>query len=296
MTNKMKLYPAKTLLTKNGDEGMMDYLFTPYGLMLLRTLGQTLNRTDKILMPVQTEAINISLVTAGEANLIVNQHNLHLSRGCLLLKTIGSIIQLIDCSEDYDMQVLDVSDEFVNDVMQGHVPPMMQPHMKEWMLRLSEDEQHMWHHMTDALRLAIQRDYNQMVKAQAAAVIQFVHDLILNANKDISPGHLRNVELFNRFLQLVNKYGTRHRRLEFYARELCMNKTYMSNIISATSNKKASRWIEEANVARIKTLLRHTDLSIQQIAYEMNFPEASHLSRYFRRVTGMTPAQYRGWK
>ena len=168
--------------------------------------------------------------------------------------------------------------------------------MKEWMLCLNEEEQSMWLHMTDTLWMAIQGDYPQTVRTLAAALIQFVHDLVLNANKDISPSHKRNVELFNRFLQLVNKHCTRHRKLEFYAQELCMSKMYMSNIISNTSNKRASQWIEEATIIHIKTLLRHTDLSIQQIAYEMHFPEASHLSRYFRRATGMTPAQYRGWK
>ena len=125
MIKKATLYPTKDLLRKDDEEGSMDYLLTPYGLMLLRTLGQALHRPDRILMPVQTDAINISLVTSGEAVLIVNQHEIHLSRGCLLLKTTESIIQLQSHSYDYDMQILDVSDEFVSDITQGHVPPAL---------------------------------------------------------------------------------------------------------------------------------------------------------------------------
>ena len=211
MKKKATLDPVKSLLKKDAEEDSMQFQLMPYGLMLLRTLGQSLNRSGRRFMPVETDSVNISLITGGEADLIVNQHKLHLCSGCLLLKTPGSIIQMQDCSADYDMQILDISNEFVSDIMQGHEPPMMQPRMKEWVLSLSEDEQRIWHRMTDAVWLAIQGNYPQMVRAQVAAIIHFVHDLVLNANKDISAAHLRNVKLLNRFLQLFG-------RVEYQAR------------------------------------------------------------------------------
>ncbi len=46
-------------------------------------------------------------------------------------------------------------------------------------------------------------------------------------------------------------------------------------------------------VAEIKKLLYHTDLSVKEIAYRLNFDEPGNFSKYFRSATGFTPLEYR---
>ena len=41
-------------------------------------------------------------------------------------------------------------------------------------------------------------------------------------------------------------------------------------------------------------LLRTTNLTMQEIALRLDFPDQSFFSRYFKKNTGMTPAEYRG--
>lgn len=43
----------------------------------------------------------------------------------------------------------------------------------------------------------------------------------------------------------------------------------------------------------IKTYLSSTDLSVKNIANELNYEDASYLCRFFRRMTGMSPLEYR---
>jgi transcriptional regulator GlxA family with amidase domain len=45
--------------------------------------------------------------------------------------------------------------------------------------------------------------------------------------------------------------------------------------------------------AEAKNLLRTTDLSVQQIAHEMNFANASFFGQFFRKHAGITPLNYR---
>ena len=59
------------------------------------------------------------------------------------------------------------------------------------------------------------------------------------------------------------------------------------------SGKAAKQWIDDALVARIKVALRHTDKQMAQISDEMNFPNNSFFNKYFKRLTGLTPGQYR---
>lgn len=52
-------------------------------------------------------------------------------------------------------------------------------------------------------------------------------------------------------------------------------------------------WVNEAVVQEAKLMLRHTDKLVYQIADELNFPNASFFCKYFRRMTGITPNDYR---
>ncbi|MBR4721490.1 MAG: helix-turn-helix domain-containing protein, partial [Muribaculaceae bacterium] len=48
-----------------------------------------------------------------------------------------------------------------------------------------------------------------------------------------------------------------------------------------------------ALVAEAKTLLRHTNKQITEIAYDLNFPNPAFFGKFFRRITGTTPRHYR---
>ena len=51
--------------------------------------------------------------------------------------------------------------------------------------------------------------------------------------------------------------------------------------------------IDNVVVAEIKVMLRYTDLTVQQIAYHLDISFESFLCRFFRRMTGFTPLEYR---
>ena len=52
------------------------------------------------------------------------------------------------------------------------------------------------------------------------------------------------------------------------------------------------QWINQSVVLEAKVLLKHSDLLIFQISDELNFPNPSFFSKFFKRMTGMTPAEY----
>ena len=52
-------------------------------------------------------------------------------------------------------------------------------------------------------------------------------------------------------------------------------------------------WIDSYVILEAKTLLKYSDMSVQEIAYALNFPNQSFFGSYFKRNTGMSPSQYR---
>lgn len=57
--------------------------------------------------------------------------------------------------------------------------------------------------------------------------------------------------------------------------------------------KSAAEWIDDYVILEAKALLRSTNLTIQQISYELNFPSQSFFGKYFKRLTGMSPKEYK---
>jgi AraC-like DNA-binding protein len=74
---------------------------------------------------------------------------------------------------------------------------------------------------------------------------------------------------------------------------MCLTERYLGTVIRQASGTTAKEWIDLALITRIKVELRHTDKSVTQIAEEMNFPNPSFFSKYFKRLTNMTPAEFR---
>jgi AraC-like DNA-binding protein len=99
--------------------------------------------------------------------------------------------------------------------------------------------------------------------------------------------------IVEKFLNLVQTHYKEQRGLEFYADKLCITSHYLSKIIKRTSGKPANDWIDEHVTLEAKALLKSTNKSIQQISDDLNFPSQSFFGKYFKRVTGMSPRDYK---
>ena len=64
-------------------------------------------------------------------------------------------------------------------------------------------------------------------------------------------------------------------------------------IVGHTSAKEL---IERAGMREIRVVLRSTDLSVQEIAYRLKFPDQSYLGRFFKKHAGESPTEYRNAK
>lgn len=103
----------------------------------------------------------------------------------------------------------------------------------------------------------------------------------------------RHEILVDNFVKLVQAHFKQHRELDFYANKLCLTPKYMSTIIKQTSGKTAGDWIDDYILLEAKALLKSTNMTIQQISDELNFPSQSFFGKYFKRLTGVSPKEYR---
>lgn len=79
-----------------------------------------------------------------------------------------------------------------------------------------------------------------------------------------------------------------------YSGGLCITPKYLSRIIKDITGYTALDYIENYVVTEAKAMLNSTMMTVQQISDSLNFPSQSVFGKYFKRVTGMSPKEYRG--
>lgn len=109
------------------------------------------------------------------------------------------------------------------------------------------------------------------------------------AKKDFSRKDL----IFRNFVFSLAQNYKKHRTVEYYASEQCISTRHFSSIIKEVSGQNATDYIAECVVMNAKILISSTQMSIQEIADELNFINPSFFGSYFKRHTGMTPMKYR---
>lgn len=137
----------------------------------------------------------------------------------------------------------------------------------------------------------------EIVGGLIAATIYKVGDILTHYIKEHpeleNPIHNRAEEYFKQFTELLGEHYTRERSVGYYARQLCITPKYLTTLIKRISGKSVSEWIDSYVILEAKTLLKYSNMSVQEIAYYLNFPNQSFFGSYFKRNTGMSPSQYK---
>ncbi|WP_281638128.1 helix-turn-helix domain-containing protein [Flavobacterium marginilacus] len=115
---------------------------------------------------------------------------------------------------------------------------------------------------------------------------------ISSANKTNVPAN-RKQELYMKFMTLLFDHYKTERSIKFYADNLYLTPKHFSKVINEVSGKPILEWIDEMVIMASKAMIKSTEMTVAQIADELNFANASFFGTYFKKRVGMTPMQYR---
>lgn len=106
--------------------------------------------------------------------------------------------------------------------------------------------------------------------------------------------HSADEVLMRRFLSEVREHYHRQRKVLFYANRLNVSSGHLFSVVRRVSGKSPGEWIDGYVVNEARALLNGTSLTVQQISHELGFPSQSFFGKFFKRVTGLSPKEYRG--
>lgn len=110
---------------------------------------------------------------------------------------------------------------------------------------------------------------------------------------DYAEGSGRSEELYNRFMDAVERYFNRYADVSFYAEQVNVSPRYLGQVTRRIANRSPKNIIEERITSEILLLLTTTNKPLKEIASMLGFSSQSHLSRFFKLHKGVSPTEYK---
>lgn len=153
---------------------------------------------------------------------------------------------------------------------------------------------------TDLFRIAIKSKRLSELVFQAEQKQSFYYQLLLcianlNRKHHSTPAtrYNRNLEIVRELARHVIENYKTERNIAFYADKMHLSPQHLSTTIKKTTGKTLTDIISTFVINDAKGKLRSSELTIQEIAFSLNFPDISFFGKYFKRYTGMSPKQFR---
>lgn len=103
----------------------------------------------------------------------------------------------------------------------------------------------------------------------------------------------RSSELYNQFISQVNNFCRTYSDVHFYADQLNVSSRYLAQVTRRISGKTPKAIIDEYIVKEIERELSTTTHTMQEIANTFGFSSQAHLTKFFKKMRGLTPSEYR---
>lgn len=251
--------------------------------------------------PTRVNVNMLLLCLEGSATIRCDMQSLRLVRGTLCILKPGSIIQQ-EAGRVEKLSLVVFGETFTNALNISF--QKLFPHYAEMekltVVDLQEQETLRLNTLIRYLSEAIKSDaeqlfYHERVRALASSLVYetlslFTSSLHGDAGRVQST---RQEEYFRRFVHLLGQNFRTERRVSFYAEQLHITPKYLGTLIVQQTGRQASSWISGYVMAEAKALLLNSGMSIQEVAYSLNFPNQSFFGKFFKSHAGMSPGEFR---
>lgn len=258
--------------------------------------------------PVRLDGLGIILTLEGEIEININTHKINLGKNQLTVISPNTVLGSASKKDEKGKALfLFLSTTFIQNIN------ISLPVISKTYHRISEapvmtiEQQNI--RMLEGFfnMLKINAEFNtanpdnvfsrNIARSLTASLVYFLMQLAtynleaINANTANLSGSRRGTYL-REFIILVQQNYKQERSVSFYAKKLFISPKYLSALIKETTGRSAAEWIDQYVILEAKNLLRFSGMSVQQVAYALNFNNQSSFGKYFKHLTGISPSNF----
>ena len=246
--------------------------------------------------PTKIDFAVMNICLKGRVEGSINLKPYVFSENNLFMVLPGQIIQYSYKSDDYSGLHIAMSKRFTNNLelnIKDSLSALL--HLKENpIINLPTDEvEHLLDYF-NILRQTVRRTNNPNRTEVVRLLIMALFYNFQQIQGEVITKKTKREGLFEEFYNLLLAHYKESREVGFYADRLCLTPKYLSAVIKDLTGKSAFDWINDYVTLEAKALLKSTNMTIQQISDELNYANQSFFGKYFKRLTGVSPKEYRG--
>jgi AraC-like DNA-binding protein len=275
-----------------------DYLFTDNSYLKLDSSSTDFHELKAKIPFILDAGVVVFVCLGGEGKIVVDMQTISIRRGSIVILLPYSVIQLADISDNTRITLIATGMGFLEKLALSQPVENYVEKIREMpCLQLSENQLE----QAKKIYLFVEKLYKeatgplkQEIRSSLLTLLALEIVTLFAENKESgNPRLSRQDQVFRNFTISLAKNVSQHRTVEFYANEACLTPKYFSTVIKKRSGKLPMDWITERTIVLIKFLLQNSDKSIQEISNDLNFPNQSFFTRYFKNHTGFTPSAFR---
>jgi len=242
----------------------------------------------------------VLLCTQGEAIIYTGVLENKIIKNTEMIILPGTTLYLISASETFTAKIFTFSKDLYDEVGL-RTGASFSRYLRDTPFYVYPEESnllrnaYLWMDMADLIyKEGLNRFKDVMEKNFLQSYLLYLYDKCQSYFGHLIGNYTRQQDLFHQFLSLLDTHCREYRDVTFYANTLCITPRYLRKITNTcTSFESPKDVIDKRFIVEIKVLLQSFELSIQEIAERLSFPDQSYLGRYFKRITDMSPSEYR---
>ena len=209
------------------------------------------------------------LVRQGQMTFSDGKNSFTSRQGDLAIWQMSNTIQRVECSDDFEADVLLLSDDESQKIMDDDFALFRNRLLME-----------------DA-------GFKREILGRVMQI--FIYDLWTICQHGLSQMDTsdNSARIFLRFLAMAQQNARTEREVNYYADLLCITPKYLSQVSRTITGLPASQWIQFYASFELVSLLNDTTKTLTEISDLMHFENVSHFSRYVKKTLGKSPSQYR---
>ena len=238
------------------------------------------------------------LCTCGEGLISTGAQQFHLRKMSELIFWGGSIMQLMEASDDFQVRMLlypkkvflqaaiALDTTYFNYMEES---PQYNHEEKSW------KNVNLWIDLGEMLFTQPSSTFGERMELNfLQGMLMWIFSTIPDTYISVAQSYTRKQQIFHKFMYLVHEHAAQMHQVSFYAEQLCISPRYLNDITETYSGGKTTKAIiDEQLTAELKVMLNNPALSIAEIATACHFPDSSYLSRFFKKNTGLSPKEFR---
>lgn len=114
----------------------------------------------------------------------------------------------------------------------------------------------------------------------------------VSINTETSKNRKSNFEITKRYKNALTEHIYEFQSISDYANLLNITPNYLNKCVKAALDKTAQDLLKEMLILEAKTLIKHSQLNISEIAVKLCDQTPSNFARFFKKQTGLSPKAY----